>query len=569
MRPLGECLLDTDLTHLRIIARLWGLELKAGRQREAALELAEKMVAPEVVAEVWEALPPEQKAALQALVEAGGWMPTPVFTRRFGQVRMVGPGRLERERLWEAPLGPAEALWFRGLLFKGFRQGAEGPQEVLFIPPELLALLPRPPTPPAPTLEIRPIPDPPHRRPADDALLDDLVALLAFLVSERVRPRADGGWPETAWEALRPHLREPDGERFAFLLALLEGLGWTRRVEGRLALRSRPVVAWLQAPPEAQRQTLVEAWRGLTGWNELWRLPALRPEETGTWHNDPRQAREALFRHLAVLEPGAWYAIADFIAAVRAVDPDFQRPGGDYETWYIRDALTGEYLSGFESWERVEGALLRALIGGPLHWLGLADLGALDAEAPPYAFRLTAAGAVAVGRGQPEGEAAGRAPPPLVVRPDGTVRVAAARRHDRFRLARVADLVRKGPTYTYRLTAASLERARRQAITIPQIIAFLEEASGQPLPKPLAQALDRWATRGVEVEGEPVVLLRVRTPGLLRRIAESPRVGRYLLRVLNPQEALVRQADWPRLEAALAEMGLLAGVQSPAGGGGE
>ncbi|RMF27461.1 MAG: hypothetical protein D6759_17655 [Chloroflexi bacterium] len=334
-----------------------------------------------------------------------------------------------------------------------------------------------------------------------------------------------------------------------------------RRVEGRLALRSQPVVAWLRASPQDQRQALVEAWRRLTNWNELWRLPTLRPEETGTWHNDPRQAREALFRHLAALEPGVWYAIADFIAAVRAVDPDFQRPGGDYETWYIRDALTGEYLSGFESWERVEGTLLRALIGGPLHWLGLADLGALDGEAPPYAFRLTAAGGVAVGREPAEGETAGHAPPPLVVRPDGTVRVAAARRHDRFRLARVADLVRKGPVYVYRLTAASLERARRQAITIPQIIAFLEEASGQPLPRPLAQALDRWAGRGVEVEGEPVLLLRVRTPGLLRRIAESPRAGRYLLRVLNPQEALVRQADWPRLEAALAEMGLLAGVQ--------
>jgi hypothetical protein len=31
----------------------------------------------------------------------------------------------------------------------------------------------------------------------------------------------------------------------------------------------------------------------------------------------------------------AWYRLEDFVAAIREASPDFQRPGGDYDTWYI------------------------------------------------------------------------------------------------------------------------------------------------------------------------------------------------------------------------------------------
>src|SRR5579859_5992190 len=40
-------------------------------------------------------------------------------------------------------------------------------------------------------------------------------------------------------------------------------------------------------------------------------------------------------------------------SAVKEEEPDFQRPAGNYDSWYIRDAQSGEYLRGFESWDRV------------------------------------------------------------------------------------------------------------------------------------------------------------------------------------------------------------------------
>ena len=54
------------------------------------------------------------------------------------------------------------------------------------------------------------------------------------------------------------------------------------------------------------------------------------------------------------------------IDAFKEAEPDFQRPTGDYDTWYIRRTDTQEFLKGFDQWDAVEGELLRFLCG-PLH----------------------------------------------------------------------------------------------------------------------------------------------------------------------------------------------------------
>ena len=63
------------------------------------------------------------------------------------------------------------------------------------------------------------------------------------------------------------------------------------------------------------------------------------------------------------------------IDEIKSTEPDFQRPGGDSESGYIRSEREDVYLNGFESWDQVDGALLRFMLTGPLHWLGLAELG--------------------------------------------------------------------------------------------------------------------------------------------------------------------------------------------------
>jgi hypothetical protein len=557
MRSLHQCLLDTAIPRLRAIARFWGVDLASERRPEAAAQLAEAMAHPEVIASARAALPDDPRRALEALLAEGGRMPQRIFARRWGEIRAMGPGRMERERPWREPASPAEALWYTGFISRAFEQGDEGTYEVTFVPPELLAHLPVAGATP-PTIALDPAPEPAAVRPAADAFLDDACTLVSYLQNERLRPAADGTWPARHEANLKRRLREPDLARLDLLRHVVERLGWLRRTDSdHLRPDPAPVTSWLQSSPDEQRRALAEAWRDDATWNDLFHVPALEPVETGAWRNDPLLARQAILRHLRACAPGTWYALDGFVAAVKQAEPDFQRPDGDYTSWYIRDAVTGAYLSGFESWDAVEGALIRSMIAGPLAWLGVADVGAARIGDPPLAFRIAPAGAVFLGLAKPLPAQPGAS---LALRPDFTVLAPAARRYERFQLSRVAEWVRTGDSFVYRLTPASLDRARQQGIPVARVLEFLGRATGAPVPRAVEAALTRWEARGAEARLERVVLLRLSSEDLMAQITSSPATRRLIQEQVGPAVALVREADRPRLVAALGKMGLLPDV---------
>jgi hypothetical protein len=556
MRSLRQNLLDTDLARLRVIARFWDVELTASRQRDAAAQLAEAMAAPKAIAHTWETLPADQRRALESLLAAEGRKPRRIFARQWGEIRAMGPGRMGRERPWREPQSPAEGLWYKGLIFYIF--DPDRAYEVVFVPPELYAHLPAPNLSP-PAILLEPAPAPAAVRLAGDALLDDACTLLAYLQNERLRPDLDGGWPKQRETRLVHRLRDPTPERFVFLRHLAHRLEWLRVTDaGYLRPDPAPVTAWLQSSTEQQRSAMAQAWRDDPTWNELFHVPSLHPEETGAWRNDPLLARKAILRHLRVCAPDAWYKLDDFVAAVKQTDPDFQRPDGDYTNWYIRDATSGAYLSGFESWNAVEGALIRRLITGPLAWLGLIDWG-FDA------FRITADGAAFLDLAEPP---PAPKPTPLTLRPDFTVRVPSARRYERFQLTRVANCLTSPPLggtegggrdapFVYRITPTSLEHAQQQGIGVGRVLEFLKQVSDAPVPRPVEAALTRWEARGTEARLERGILLRLSSEELMAQVTSSPRARRLVHDQVGPTTALVREQDWPRLVAALGEMGLL------------
>ena len=366
MPLLRQCLLDTYLVRLRAIARFWNVELTATRQREVALELEEAMSDPEAVARAYETLSNEERQALGALLISDGEMPERVFAREWGQIRAMGPGRMDRERPWEKPVSAAEGLWYNGFLFRSFEQGPDGAYEAAFIPPEIQAHLPAPEA-EHPRVTLQSVPEPSVTHPASDFFLDDACTLLAYVQNERPRTTSAREWADRHKKRLRQRLRDRDPERFRFLIHLGHSVGWiTDQEAGRLRLEPEGVTTWLQANTFHQRRIIAEVWHDDPLWNDLFHIPSLQPEDTGAWHNDPVIARDAILRHLTLCAPGRWYSLDEFIAAVKEVDPDFQRPRGDYEAWYIRDSETGAYLSGFENWDAVEGRLIRHLITRPM-----------------------------------------------------------------------------------------------------------------------------------------------------------------------------------------------------------
>jgi hypothetical protein len=585
---LEYVLRDYDLGLLKIIAERWGVELRAPTQREAAEEIAAQMLQPPLVREIVDALPPEACAAL-AVIQREGRQPLAQFARNYGELRAMGPARRDREQPWLNSPSLTETLWYRGLIARAFFDDGHGPQEFFFIPDDLRPLIPiRTTAPQIPPPPGHPAPSPAAYHSSLDLAPDDAATLLAYL--QIVAVRLEGAsFPPKHRDSLGRFLRQPAALEFFTHLVIHLSLvsGSPLKLE---PARARP---FLESARPAQVGALAEAWRDSREWNDLLRVPGL-VFEGKAWRNDPLTTRAALLNLLAHVPPGEWWSLDSFVAAVKERQPDFQRPAGDYDSWYIRDAATQTYLRGFESWERVDGALIRWMIEQPMYWLGLMELAPPPQPPAPFrgspvreergqgrgqvspspvwefsdggrgwgmgvAFRLTPYGAAFLGRGEwPAVEA--EAPAELQIGGDGLLRVpAAASRYDRFQVARVSNwLPPEGGDYVYRLAPASLARAARQGIRAHHIVAFLQKASGgAELPPALIGALQRWERAGGEAALKDTLVLKVKNPALLETLRRTPKIRRYLGEALGPEAVEVRREDVDQLRAALAEVGIL------------
>jgi hypothetical protein len=130
-----------DIGHLRIVARLWGIELEAPDMDNAAKELSAVLLNPKLVGEIISALPDDACSALDTLVKAGGRLSWAAFSRLYGDICDAGPGRRDRERMYLDPTSVSEVLFYRAFLARAFFDLPSGAQEFAYIPDDLLPLI--------------------------------------------------------------------------------------------------------------------------------------------------------------------------------------------------------------------------------------------------------------------------------------------------------------------------------------------------------------------------------------------------------------------------------------------
>jgi hypothetical protein len=561
MRTFAQALPDHELVVLRVMGEWWELDLTGDDKATCVAKLAEHLAGLAVQEEL-AFLPPEELAAIEYLMNQHGRAPVATFARQFGDVRQMGPAALAREEPWYDPANAAEALWYRGFLFRGFDETPDGTVEFYYLPRELQAQL-RPPSPASPAqpfvpevstsatppthqlrekeksryAALRPTDAPQQYLPAPVEAVDDMATLLAFAQMGQLH--------EGQVAQLQPFLYQAGVSRLGLLLTLGVEMGLLKET-GQGYRPSRTAVPWLKENREAQLRQLAEAWNQ-TAWNELRHVPELVCEGSG-WSNEPKAGRTAVLDALTLTEE--WFSIEGLCQFIKQENPDFQRPQGNYDVWYIRDRASGEYLSGFAQWEGVEGRLIRFLLQAPLSWLGLVETG-------EGKYRLTARGVAwlkdtAVVEHDP--------PIPIVVRPEGILQVPFnANRYQRFQTARIAEPfpLTPGQPYSYRLTPRSLNLAREQQITPDRVLAFLEQASGRPIPASTKRAIERWAEKGAEARLQEVVILRVADVTILETLRKHPKTRPYLGESLGDLAAVVQANSWPDLCAAAAQLGLL------------
>lgn len=564
MPDLVQSLQGRDLGHLRIIAEHWGLDFSAPDARVGLLRLAAMLVNQELLLEVIETLPEGARRALQELSQNDGRISWAIFTRRYGVVREMGAARRDRERPYINQLACAtEALWYRGLVARAFFDTPAGPTEFAYIPDDLLVLIPQEEdTPgiknlgrPATALEKA------CRLAATDRILDDACTLLAGMrqqlsldvINEHLLCGKNSPYPLGA-EVLKRLLMAAD---------MLTKDGAPRPERIREFLESNRGQALVQ---------LVRGWLRSPDFNELSLIPELEIE--GEWKNEPLLTRTATLDFLSSV-PGSlegqrgehdrpFWSISAFLSAIHQSFPDFQRPAGDYDSWFVRDRKTGKFLRGFQYWDDVDGALLKYIIAGPLYWFGIVEL-SMEAvpdagDSPritafrysPWAYELLNLKPPA--EMLPENEQAS-------IFPDGRIRVPlSAPRAARYQIARFSEWEGFGQdSYRYHLTPSSLEAARKQGLRIQHLETLLRRIS-KTIPPGLLKAVERWETYGSEAHAERITILRVTNPEIIHALMNS-KVARYLGESPDPKMAIIRPGSWGKIAAVLAEMGYLSNIK--------
>lgn len=537
-----ESLQGRDLGHLCIIARLWGIDLADQEIHSAILHLKDTLLNPSSVNEMVSSLGPEVKIALEDLSQHSGRLAWAQFSRTYGEVREMGPAKRDREQPYEQPISVVETLWYRGLVARAFFDTSAGPEEFAYIPDDLLILI-----------SPAPVPDSPHI--GRQASLADYTQV--FLCNEHILDHAC-----TYLAALRVGISPPDsfitqaGEALTkeFVASVLLASGLIDESGNPL---SEPVRMFLEARRGEALVQLFTAWKQSTQINELRHLPGLTKE--GNWENDPAHARLAILGYLSEVAAETWWSLGSFISAIKLHDPDFQRPAGDYDSWFIRDKASGEYLRGFEYWDEVDGRLIRYTLTGPLYWLGILDLACSEAGHEVTAFRLSSWSKALLNGAAPKKIALEEQP--LLARSDA--HVSARRltpRSVRYQLARFCEWEKETPDeYQYRISPASLIRAQQQGLKVSQLIAMLNKYA-KAVPPSLIKALERWEKQGSEAKVEKMVVLRVTSEEILQALRKS-RASRFLGEPLSPVTIAVKPGAIEKVLAALAELGYLGEIR--------
>jgi hypothetical protein len=544
MTTLSESLQDHDLRHLRTVADMWGIDLKAPDANSAVPELVRELTKPHLLAAEIDTLPDQVLTALGELIRHNGRLPWSQFIRDYGELRTMGPARRDREQPHLNPISTTEVLWYHALVGRAFFDTPSGLREFAYLPSDLIPLLPVYSQGWRSSLGRSASPgERAHLILASDNILDSACTLLA---------------------ALRLSFDEAQIEEFAenwpippsTLLGMLSSAKIVDTAGNPLPEATR---SFLESDRGEALAQVAHAWYHSVEHNDLREVPHLLAE--GGWQNDPLNTRRTLMGFLNDLPKDIWWSLPAFINDVREHHPDFQRTAGDFDSWYLRDKSSGEYRRGFEHWDDVDGALINYLITGPMHWLGIVDLASPKAEAPAIAFRFSKWSSRLLEGTSVEGMALEDAK--LIVDSQFRLRIPnLVQRAARYQIARFCEW--QGISYNdhlYRITPRSLVRAVEQGLRVNQLLALLARHAASPLPLNLVKALQRWQKHGTQARVEDILVLRLESPDILDALRSS-RASRFLGDPLGPAAVVVKQGAWEKVLQALAELGYLGEIKS-------
>ncbi len=542
MPSLAKYLSNIDHDLLARIARYWEVEVESAGWREIESALFSCMTNKAIADERISELPLSAKKAWESLRGHAGKLPWSEFTLKYGSPRELGPGARQREEPDQHPANVTETLLYRGLIGRAFLDAAPEPREFAFIPDELAALYEKP-AKKSGVPAIRPVPlaEIGRHQPANTRLLDHATD---WLSAKRMGQALVNTYYSNA--QISPQ----------FISAMLAEAGL---LTPRRELILDAIGPFLQSERLGTMKNWFQAWRTSSNLNDLLMIPDLEFE--GAWRNDPVFSRQTLLSQIRAFDVNTWYSLPAFLSYIKSDMPDYLRPAGDFNSWSIRRAGSKEYLAGREHWDDVDGAYIRYLFSGPLHWLGIVDLAYAAKETQPMAFRLSPISAYLLSEGGAAPVLAAESAPKLLS--DLTIVMPVnSSRQLRYQIGRFTTIIGNTPHETrFQVSAASLTAAEQGGLKVEQLLHLLEKSLKAPLPASFKNLAKRWDQRRVEVRIEKATLLRVEDSQVLSILRENPRTSRLLKEELAPNTVLIDPAGVEVIKKVLLEAGILSQIE--------
>ncbi|GAC1374057.1 MAG: hypothetical protein NVS2B12_38020 [Ktedonobacteraceae bacterium] len=369
---------------------------------------------------------------------------------------------------------------------------------------------------------------------------------------------------------------ESDAPYLLFLRLLLMQLGLLQERNG--ALRAAPAEEFFSLPLARRIERCYHLVLHGTFWNELLYLPEVNvrplPPPFEAAQEEVIRSRQLVAERLLAETVGSWHDFTAFIARTKLYVPYLLFPrqyGARAERyssasnpygWDFR--LRRGWLTHREGWHMVEGGFIRALIAGPLYWLGLIEV---DPGEPPLSFRLVPEAPVLMSNiplvVEDEATPTGR----LIVQPNFEVLVLAPLAEVLLvRLDRFAERINLEHIAQYRITKASVTSAIRRGLGAEMMIETLQDAAEGEIPQNVRYSLIEWERQARRIEVWPdATLLEVDDEALLDTLWNDPQARALFSRRLAPRMVEVAPHKLSAVQALLWERNYLPAVSTDPG----
>jgi len=541
MTDLRQSLIKSEFSHLKVVAEKWELPFDAPDGHQGLDLLVDSLFASQKLAELDNILTADEVQALVWLDNRDGRDVWDHFARQFGEIREVGAGKLDRERPDLAPISAAEGLWYRALIARGFFESETGLQEFAYIPDDIREL-------------ALPLLNPERKETSEETFLcrvavpketEERQLTSTFILDHVCTILAGLRMGQDPVEHL-PGVTDPERSFYQMLLVLADLL------DGKLSTLPEKLRQYYDLTESEALVKLWKAWLVSETHHDLTMVDGIQVE--GVPELDPIPVRERLIASLKDLDPQVWWSMESFISQLKERSPDFLRSAGEYEAMFIKDEESGTFLTGFSSWDTVEGELIRYILTGPLHWLGLIDLAGPAEDNRPLAFRLGKLFQDFIGGDAPDLPT--EKPDPIQIRSKGD--------KVRYQIARFCEWGSyKADAYYYFITPASLTRAEKQGLKVSHLLSLLKNHT-KAIPPNVMAALERWYKQGIQASISQKTIMRLGSPSVLKALKKSP-AERYILEQLGPTVVIIKEGSEEKIAQALVELGFFVGIEDQTG----